>query len=135
MSEQLKIPVVEEEASIDKRRETSGMVSVTTRTRTFEAIASADLERSHVTVRRVTIEQEVDAVPTIREEGDTTIIPVIEEILVVEKRLVLKEEIHLTRLKTTEHVELPVTLRKQVAAVERTENANPNNEQGEHDVE
>ena len=34
----------------------------------------------------------VDAVPPVREEGDTTVMSVVEEIVVVEHRLILKEE-------------------------------------------
>jgi stress response protein YsnF len=44
---------------------------------------------------------------------------VLEEILVVEKRLVLKEELHIRRRATTETAEVPVTLRKQRVVVER----------------
>jgi stress response protein YsnF len=54
-----------------------------------------------------------------RIEGDTTIIPVVEEILVVEKRLVLVEEIRIRQVATTDEVSIPVTLRKQTATVER----------------
>ena len=45
--------------------------------------------------------------------------PVLEEVLVVEKRLLLKEELRITRHATTEVAELPVTVRKQRAVVER----------------
>jgi stress response protein YsnF len=55
----------------------------------------------------------------VRTEGETTIIPVVEEVLVVEKRLVLKEEIHIRRLISKDDVEVPVTVRRQRAVVER----------------
>ena len=45
--------------------------------------------------------------------------PVLEEILVVEKRLILKEEVHIEQEVSQETVELPVSLRKQRAVVER----------------
>ena len=48
-----------------------------------------------------------------------TIIPVLEEILVVEKRLVLKEEVHVSQTTSGEDVEVPVMLRRQRAVVER----------------
>ena len=47
------------------------------------------------------------------------IIPILEEVLVVEKRLVLKEELHIRRSVTREDIEVPITLRKQRAMVER----------------
>ena len=52
-----------------------------------------------------------------------TIVPVFEEVLVVEKRLVLKEELHLRKCTSVEAVEAPVTLRKQTARVERLDAA------------
>jgi hypothetical protein len=61
-----------------------------------------------------------------------TIVPVLEEVLFVEKRLVLKEELHIRRQATTETVEVPVTLRKQRAIVERVAGENFNDSRGEH---
>jgi stress response protein YsnF len=55
----------------------------------------------------------------VRTEGDVTILPILEEVLVVEKRLVLKEELHIRRHLARENVEVPVTLRKERAVVER----------------
>jgi stress response protein YsnF len=50
-----------------------------------------------------------------------TILSVVEEVVVVERRLVLKEEVHLRRVQTTErHVET-VTLREQDITVTRTD--------------
>lgn len=40
----------------------------------------------------------------------------------VEKRLMLREEIHVRQNATTQSVELPVTLRRQRATVERDDN-------------
>ena len=72
-----------------------------------------------VEVTRVPVNREIDTAPSIRTEGDVTIIPVVEEVIVVEKRLVLKEEIHLRRTVTREDVAVPVKLRKQRAIIER----------------
>jgi stress response protein YsnF len=57
--------------------------------------------------------------PSTRTEDGVTIIPVLEEVLVVEKRLVLKREIRIRKRSTSENVEIPVSLRKQRAKVER----------------
>ena len=48
-----------------------------------------------------------------------TIVPVLEEVLIVEKRLVLKEELRIRRSRSQETEEIPVRLRKQRAVVER----------------
>jgi stress response protein YsnF len=65
---------------------------------------------------------EVDVAPEPRQEGDTWIIPVIEEVLVVEKRLVVKEEIRLTRHRVTSQIPVSDTVRRQVVEIE-TESA------------
>jgi len=113
------IPLVEETASIGKRGVVTGRVRVQTVTDTIEELVRADVQRESVEVTRVPIDRVVEAAPEIRTEGDVTILPVVEEVLVVEKRLVLKEELHIRRRVTTETVEVPVTLRKQRAIVER----------------
>ncbi len=61
----------------------------------------------------------VEVAPAVRTENDVVIVPVLEEVLVVQKQLVLKEELHIRRRIETEIVEVPVTRRKQRAIVER----------------
>jgi stress response protein YsnF len=115
------IQLVEESVVVDKERVVTGRVRVSTSSRLVEDIASASLSGVRVEVTRKPVDREIEAVPETRVEGDTTIIPIVEEIVVVEKRLVLVEEIHVRRIETTEDVEVPVTLRKQTATVERIE--------------
>jgi hypothetical protein len=74
-----------------------------------------------VVVERVAIGRVVDAVPPVRHEGDVTILSVVEEVVVVERRLVLKEEVHLRRVQTTERYVETVTLREQDITVTRTD--------------
>jgi len=120
------IPVLEEKAVIDKETVASGRVRVATRTREVVETASAQLEAQEVEVRRVPVNKPVEGdLPQVRTEGETTIVPVFEEVLVVEKRLVLKEELHISRRRSVERVEIPVPLRKQEAVVERTPEREP----------
>jgi stress response protein YsnF len=113
------IPVVEETVTVGKRQVVTGHVRVRTVTDTVEELAHAAVQREDVEVTRVPIDKVVETAPEIRTEGDVTIVPVLEEVLVVEKRLVLKEELHIRRRVEHETVEVPVTLRKQRAIVER----------------
>ena len=113
------IQVVNETATIEKRDVVTGRVRVSTRTDTADELVSATLERGNVEVTRIPINREIDAPPPVRTEGDTTFVPVVEEILVVEKRWVLLEEIQIRQTTKTQAVELPVTLRKQHAVIER----------------
>ena len=113
------LPLLEEELRIDKRSVTTGKVRVRSVVDSVEEVARATLDGERVEVTRVPVNKEVDAAPSVRTEGDVTIVPVLEEVLVVEKRLILKEELHIRREVTRENVEVPVTLRKQRAVIER----------------
>jgi stress response protein YsnF len=59
----------------------------------------------------------------VRQEGDLLIVPVLEEVLVVEKRLRLTEEIVLRRVRREERHREPVVLRRGRAVVEREASA------------
>lgn len=109
-----------EQAVVTKRvRKTRVSVKRTTRTR--DQAVETDLTHDQVVVERVFIGRVVETVPEIRQEGDITILPVVEEEVIVTRRLVLKEEVHVRRVRTVErHVET-VTLREQHAAVTRTD--------------
>jgi len=122
------IPVVEETATVEKRQVVTGRVRVQTITDTVEELAQAGVRRETVEVTRVPVDRVVESPPEIRTEGDVTIVPVLEEVLVVEKRLVLKEELHIRRRVEIETVEVPVTLRKQRAVVERIDPNHPTND-------
>jgi stress response protein YsnF len=117
-SEQV-LPLVEETVTVHTREVVTGRVRVRTITDTLEELAQATLQNEAVDVTRVPIDRMVEVAPTVRTENDVVIIPVLEEVLVTRKQLVLKEELHIRRRVATETVEVPVTLRKQRAIVER----------------
>ncbi len=114
-----KLSLIEEQLVIDKRAVRDGSVRVSTKTEFVTEAAEARLDSENVEVTRVAIGREVSEAPAVRTDGDVTIIPVMEEVLVVEKRLMLVEEIHIRRVATTEDVSIPVELRKQRASIER----------------
>src|SRR5215210_5137780 len=118
------VPAVEEELRVSKQQVVKGRVRVRTVVDTVEEVAREALQSETVEVSRVPIDREVTEAPAVRSEGDVTIVPVLEEVLVVEKRLVLKEELHLRRKVETETFEAPVTLRKQRVEVERLDENN-----------
>lgn len=119
MNGSIRIPLAEEKISIGVEERITGRVRVQTVTQEIVEHATADLEHCDVEVKRVPIDKIVTTAPEVRVEGDTTIIPVIEEVLVVEKRLVLREELHVMRRRDQQTVRVPVTVRKQQAIVER----------------
>lgn len=106
------IPVLEERAEIGRRATEGRTVRVTARTVGEEVAISEPVTREEVTVERVPVGTAIDEIPEIREEGDLTVIPVVEERVKVVRELVLKEEIHLRRNSTTSTHEEQITLRK-----------------------
>ncbi|MBP2303686.1 DUF2382 domain-containing protein [Azospirillum melinis] len=113
------IPLHDESVTVGKQRVERSRVRVTTRVSEREQIVREALEHEEATVTRVPIDREIDAHPGIRQEGDVTVIPLVEEVLVVERRLVLREELHIRKNRRTVEVEQPVTLRSEDAVVER----------------
>jgi len=113
-----KLPLAEEQAHLEKRRVVTEKVRVHTEVDVLEQAISGELTADHVSVRRVPIDRYVETAPGIRTEGEFTIIPVLEEVLVVEKKLLLKEEVHIQRTLTTETVTQTVPVRKQRAVIE-----------------
>ena len=113
------IPVIEEAVLLNKKEVATGRLRVETVTDNVQEIVKADLTASNVEVTRVSVEREIDSIPDVRVEGDVTIIPVVEERLVIQKRLFLKEELRLTHSTSSESMEIPVDLRKQRVEVTR----------------
>lgn len=119
------VPVVAEALEVGRRVTETGTVRLRKRVHSRdEDVAGQSLTRETVRVERVAINRVVDAPVALREEGDTIIVPVHEEVLVVERRLVLREEVHIVRQRTSEPVAPQrVTLRREEVEVERTDPA------------
>ena len=103
----------EEVATIGKRVIETGTTRVSTVTDEVKELVQAENIRHDVLIRRVPVDRVVEDSPGIRREGNTTILPVLQERVVVTTELVLVEEIHLISTETAEPVEVPITLRKQ----------------------
>lgn len=113
------LQLLAEELSVTKETRETGRVRVSTRTHEREAVIDEDLARERVEIETIPIARRIDAVPQVRQEGDTTIIPVVEERLIVDRQLILKEEIRVTRVRTTERHQEKVALRQQEAVITR----------------
>src|SRR5688572_18337466 len=92
-----KLAIAEERLTVGKRTLESGRVRIRTVVDEREQWVREQLQREDVVVERIPIDREVQSMPRIRHEGDTLVIPVVEEVLTVEKRLVLKQELHVRR--------------------------------------
>lgn len=114
------IPVVEEQLRVDKKVVESGKVHLSKRVVEDETSVTLPLTEESYDVERVPVNQVVDEPPqAMRHEGNTTIIPVVREVLVVQKRYEIVEEIRLTKnIKQEQHTE-QVTLRKEQVDIDR----------------
>ncbi len=117
------IPVVEERAVILKRKKLTGGLRVRTVIRESEEVINEPLITDAVEVERVPLGDWVEAPVPVRQEGETTIITLLEEVAVVEKRLRATEEVRITRRRTTRQAAQHVTLRREEAVVERLDAA------------
>ena len=115
------IPLLEERLTVARRVVETGRVRVQFSTTTEDATVREALREDHVEVERVPIGREIAVAPAIREEEDgaVLVVPVLEEVLVVERRLVLKEELRIRRISATRTSEQTVPLRRQTVTVER----------------
>ena len=113
------VPEVEERIRVGRRVRETGRVRVSTQTETETQTVDEPAWRETIEVERVPVGEVVDAQRAPWEEGDVTVVPVYEEVLVVEKRLVLREEIRLTRRRETTHEPHAVDLRRQRVEIER----------------
>jgi len=118
-SEHLVVPLVEERVRVSKIRREAGRVRVRTFVRQRDETIDVALAEERVHVERVAIGRPAERVEAPRYEGDTYIIPVYEEVFVVEKRLVLREEIHVRTERTETRTPQTVTLRSTDFVVER----------------
>lgn len=113
------IPLVEERLSVAKRQVESGRVRVHVTVDERQETVTEQLLHDELQIERVPRNVRLTEVPEVRVEGDTTIVPVVEEVLVVEKALMLVEEIHISRRSVAEPAEFPAKLRAERARVER----------------
>jgi uncharacterized protein (TIGR02271 family) len=123
------IPVLTEELVVERRAHVTGGVRLHKTVQERTALIDEPIVRERVTVERVAIDRPLrdGQIPAVREQDGVLIVPVIEELLVVEKRLMLKEELHVRRVReeTRERQEIP--LRREHVDVERFE-AGPDGE-------
>jgi uncharacterized protein (TIGR02271 family) len=116
------IPIIHEELEIGKRKvDTGSGVRIHKSAREEEQTVDVARVEERVEVERVPIDRAVDGPVPVRHVGDTIIVPVVEEVLVVQKQLRLVEELHIRKTRTETHEPQTVRLRKEEATVERLE--------------
>lgn len=120
ITESAVLPVIAEELHVGKRTVETGRVRIRKFVREHEETVDEPLMGEEVRVERVAINRILDAPVEARYEDGRMIIPLMEEVLVVEKRLMLKEELHVTKQQVERRNPQTVVLRSEEVEVERT---------------
>ncbi len=112
------IPLSEEELIATTHDVEQGKVVIRKRVETVAHEMPVDVRRDDVQIERVPMDLDIDESPGVRQEGETTIVPVVVEVLVVEKRLKLVEEIRITKRRVIEQETVQADLRREVIEVD-----------------
>jgi uncharacterized protein (TIGR02271 family) len=119
-NDKMVIPIIEEEATVEKYIVPVGKVNISKRIEKIEEVVDVPTYRGEVNIKRIPVNSFVEEHPTIRHEGDTMIIPVVQEQVVMVKKIFLVEELHVQNRVIETHQPQTVTLMKDVVEVQRT---------------
>ena len=120
-SDKLSIPVIEEHLNIDKKIVETGKYHIKKTVRQEDFSEDIPTIHEQVGIQRIEINKYIDSMPDVRYEGDTTIIPVIKEVVIVEKKLMLVEEIHITRTSNEVSVNVKDKVRRENIEIDKIE--------------
>lgn len=117
------IPVLGEELVVQREVQVAGGV------RLHKSVAEREVEidepvvRERVSVERVPVNEPVrdGQIPQVVERDGVLVVPVLEEIVVVERRLMLREELHVRRIREPTRDPQRVRLRREHVDVERVD--------------
>jgi uncharacterized protein (TIGR02271 family) len=113
------IPVIEESVQVDKKWVETGKVHISKKVSEHNEVIDIPLKHEEVNIERVEVNEYVDSLPpAVRYEGETMIIPVLKEVFV--KRVMIVEEIRVTRKEVEKHTQQEVTLKKEEIHVNKT---------------
>jgi uncharacterized protein (TIGR02271 family) len=121
---QIIIPVIEEQLIIEKEVIESGKIRIIKQVNNEEVISDVTLVKDDIEIERVSKNEFISAIPDIHYEGETMVIPVVKEVAVVEKRLMLVEQIRVTKRKTESVEQLHNVVRKENVTIENIKNEN-----------
>ena len=116
-SETVRIPLAAERVLVGTRVRRTGVVRVSTRVERRTTVVDPPLRRQRIEIRRRRVDRFVDRPPEVRREGDTLIVPIVEEVLTT--RLKIVEEVAITMRRSVERRPQRVELRRETAIVER----------------
>lgn len=110
-------PIAREELIVGKREVRGATTRVDVVTHERPAVVDEPVRIERVEVQRVPVDRVVATAPEVRRDGDVTVIPVVEEEIVIERRLRLKEEVRIWRVVEERRHRETAPLREQKAVV------------------
>lgn len=111
------LPLVAEEAIAHVREVDRGRLIIDKRVELVPHEANVDIGTDRVEIERVPVNEEVETPPVTRQEGDTLIVPVIEEVLVVTRRYRVVEEVHVRKIRDVETQTFQEDLKREVVDI------------------
>jgi uncharacterized protein (TIGR02271 family) len=116
------VPVLREDLDVRKEVFRTGTVRLRKLVHEAPETVSELLASENVEIERVSMDVIIDTPPPVRIEGDVTVIPIVEEVLVFTKQLRLKEELRITKRRSVSDFRQEVSLRSEELIVERLDN-------------
>ena len=117
---EVRVPLVEEQVEVKTGVIDFGEIRIHKTVEETEEVHHGPLDREDVEVERVRVDRPVSAPEQRRQEGDWLIIPIMEEVFVVQKQLMVREEIRIRKQLVTEEHEVRETVRRERASIEDT---------------
>ncbi len=117
----LSLPVIAEHVEVRRRPVVRERLQVRRKVATETKTVETPLLREHIVVERARRDEIVERVPEPRRVGDTLIIPIVEEEVVVTKRLRVREELRIRVIRETRIDRQNVTLRRHDLDVDHTD--------------
>jgi len=130
IEEQLVVPVLAEELHVERQSVVTGGVRVHKRVVERTEVVDQPIQAEEVDVERIPINQMIETAPAIRYEGDVIVVPLVEEVIVTEKRLMLREEVRIRRRKFETRKPQEVTLRREQVEFEEISPEEPERRSG-----
>ncbi|MGH2352472.1 MAG: YsnF/AvaK domain-containing protein [Chloroflexota bacterium] len=115
---EIRVPVLEERLVPGKRAVDMGELRIHKYVDSVEETVRQPVTRDDLVVERVPVNRPLEAPVGSRMEGDWLVIPVMEEVLVIQKRLMLKEEVRIRKQQVTEEQEVHETVRHERVEIE-----------------
>jgi uncharacterized protein (TIGR02271 family) len=114
------IPIIEETLSVGKRVVETGKIRLQKTVQEYQEQLDEPLAVRTFDIERVVLNRPIESAPGVRQDGGTTIYPVVEEQLILTKQLILREEIRVTQRDSERRDNQIVTLHREHVVIERS---------------